>query len=269
MTFEYYDKIKPDLIKKAEHMYAKYVNMHDELLAERQRRTARVEYSRDKRHDLRLGYYCPNPLKDLVIGNVKRGRILKRKSSFASADIIFFFDENNELIGAEEKLSASIIQHYIINEDGYSLVLSFKNTREIYGSDSDTIYEMALWYKEDGKISLYIDVDTDSYTDASGFGVLARMDVWLFSYCQDIPVEFEWFYECLYPEEHLALLKPNDREPKPDSTYNFMKEHLGQVNRHIYRFDHKTEEGLSRYNIYRCWSNVGEPELSNYQDIAL
>ena len=169
----------------------------------------------------------------------------------------------------KQHLSASIIQHYIINEDGYSLVLSFKNTREIYGSDSDTIYEMALWYKEDGKISLYIDVDTDSYTDASGFGVLARMDVWLFSYCQDIPVEFEWFYECLYPEEHLALLKSNDREPKPDSTYNFMKEHLGQVNRHIYRFDHKTEEGLSRYNIYRCWSNVGEPELSSYQDIAL
>ena len=27
MTFEYYDKIKPDIIKKAEHMYAKYVNM--------------------------------------------------------------------------------------------------------------------------------------------------------------------------------------------------------------------------------------------------
>ena len=27
MTFEYYDKIKPDLIKKAEHMYAKYVSI--------------------------------------------------------------------------------------------------------------------------------------------------------------------------------------------------------------------------------------------------
>ena len=55
MTFEYYDKIKPDIIKKAEHMYAKYVNMHDELLAVRQRRTARVEYSCN-RHDLILGY---------------------------------------------------------------------------------------------------------------------------------------------------------------------------------------------------------------------
>ena len=161
MTFEYYDKIKPDLIKKAEHMYAKYVNMHDELLAERQRRTARVEYSRD-RHDLILGYYCPNPLKDLVIGNVKRGRILKRKSSFVSADIIFFFDENNELIGAEEKLSASIIQHYIINEDEYSWILSFKNAREIYDSDSDAISNIALWCKEKGKISLYIELHTST-----------------------------------------------------------------------------------------------------------
>ncbi len=268
MTFEYYDKIKPDLIKKAEHMYAKYVNMHDELLAERQRRTARVEYSRD-RHDLILGYYCPNPLKDLVIDNVKRGRILKRKSSFVSADIIFFFDENNELIGAEEKLSASIIQHYIINEDEYSWILSFKNAREIYDSDSDAISNIALWCKEKGKISLYIELHTSNYFDNSGFDRLAKMDVWLFSYCQDMPVEFEWFCECLYPEEYLALLKPDVGEPKPDSTYNFMKEHLGQVNRHIFRFDHKTEEGLSRYNIYRCWSNVGEPELSSYQDIAL
>lgn len=268
MTFEYYDKIKPDLIKKAEHMYAKYVNMHDELLAERQRRTARVEYSRD-RHDLILGYYCPNPLKDLVIGNVKRGRILKRKSSFVSADIIFFFDENNELIGAEEKLSASIIQHYIINEDEYSWILSFKNAREIYDSDSDAISNIALWCKEKGKISLYIELHTSNYFDNSGFDRLAKMDVWLFSYCQDMPVEFEWFCECLYPKEYLALLKPDVGEPKPDSTYNFMKEHLGQVNRHIFRFDHKTEEGLSRYNIYRCWSNVGEPELSSYQDIAL
>lgn len=268
MTFEYYDKIKPDLIKKAEHMYAKYVNMHDELLAERQRRTARVEYSRD-RHDLILGYYCPNPLKDLVIGNVKRGRILKRKSSFVSAYIIFFFDENNELIGAEEKLSASIIQHYIINEDEYSWILSFKNAREIYDSDSDAISNIALWCKEKGKISLYIELHTSNYFDNSGFDRLAKMDVWLFSYCQDMPVEFEWFCECLYPEEYLALLKPDVGEPKPDSTYNFMKEHLGQVNRHIFRFDHKTEEGLSRYNIYRCWSNVGEPELSSYQDIAL
>ena len=268
MTFEYYDKIKPDLIKKAEHMYAKYVNMHDELLAERQRRTARVEYSRD-RHDLILGYYCPNPLKDLVIGNVKRGRILKRKSSFVSAGIIFFFDENNELIGAEEKLSASIIQHYIINEDEYSWILSFKNAREIYDSDSDAISNIALWCKEKGKISLYIELHTSNYFDNSGFDRLAKMDVWLFSYCQDMPVEFEWFCECLYPEEYLALLKPDVGEPKPDSTYNFMKEHLGQVNRHIFRFDHKTEEGLSRYNIYRCWSNVGEPELSSYQDIAL
>lgn len=268
MTFEYYDKIKPDLIKKAEHMYAKYVNMHDELLAERQMRTARVEYSRD-RHDLILGYYCPNPLKDLVIGNVKRGRILKRKSSFVSADIIFFFDENNELIGAEEKLSASIIQHYIINEDEYSWILSFKNAREIYDSDSDAISNIALWCKEKGKISLYIELHTSNYFDNSGFDRLAKMDVWLFSYCQDMPVEFEWFCECLYPEEYLALLNPDVGEPKPDSTYNFMKEHLGQVNRHIFRFDHKTEEGLSRYNIYRCWSNVGEPELSSYQDIAL
>lgn len=144
-----------------------------------------------------------------------------------------------------------------------------KNAREIYDSDSDAISNIALWCKEKGKISLYIELHTSNYFDNSGFDRLAKMDVWLFSYCQDMPVEFEWFCECLYPEEYLALLKPDVGEPKPDSTYNFMKEHLGQVNRHIFRFDYKTEEGLSRYNIYRCWSNVGEPELSNYQDIAL
>ena len=32
MTFEYYDKIKPDLIKKAEHMYAKLVDCLEKCL---------------------------------------------------------------------------------------------------------------------------------------------------------------------------------------------------------------------------------------------
>ena len=253
MTFEYYDKIKPDLIKKAEHMYAKYVNMHDELLAVRQRRTARVEYSRDKRHDLRLGYYCPNPLKDLVIGNVKRGRILKRKSSFASADIIFFFDKNNELIGAEEKLGANIRQHYIINEDGYLWILSFNNAREIYGSDSDAICNMTLWCKEDDKMSLYIDIDTDNNSNASGFGDLADLRVWLFTYCQDIPVEFECFREDIYPQRKQAILK---------------KYYYGEVYRDIYKFDYKTEEGLSRFNIYSCRYGSDEMTPDGYQDIA-
>ena len=253
MTFEYYDKIKTDIIKKAEHMYAKYVNMHDELLAVRQRRTARVEYSCD-RHDLILGYYCPNPLKDLVIGNVKRGRILKRKSSFASADIIFFFDENDELIGAEEKLSASIRQHYIINEDGYLWILSFNNAREIYGSDSDAISTITLWRKEDDKISIFIELDTYNYFDNSGLDSLAKMSVWLFSYCQNLPVEFEWFYEDIYPQRKQAMLKQH---------YN------GKVCRHIFRFDRKTEEGLSRYNIYSCRYGSDEITPDGYQDIAL
>ena len=138
-----------------------------------------VEYSRD-RHDLILGYYCPNPLKDLVIGNVKRGRILKRKSSFASADIIFFFDKNNELIGAEEKFNVTakeyyLKQHYIIHEYGYSWILSFnENLRAI-----DYI---TLWCKEEGKISLYIELDTYNFFDNSGFGEIASLEVWLFIY---------------------------------------------------------------------------------------
>ena len=82
-------------------------------------------------------------------------------------------------------------------------------------------------------------------------------------------VEFEFFDDDIYPEKQLAFLKPYGREPAPNSAYSIMKEHFGQVHRDIYRFDHKTKEGLSRYNIYRCWSNVGEPKLSSYQDIAL
>lgn len=86
---------------------------------------------------------------------------------------------------------------------------------------------ITLWCKEDGKISLYIELTTSNYLDDSCFGRLANLDVWLFSYCQDMPVEFEWFCEYIYPEEYLALLKPDVGEAKPDSTYNFMKEHLG------------------------------------------
>ena len=158
------------------------------------------------------------------------------------------------MIGAEEKLGANIRQHYIINEDGYLWILSFNNAREIYGSDSDAICNMTLWCKEDDKMSLYIDIDTDNNSNASGFGDLADLRVWLFTYCQDIPVEFECFREDIYPQRKQAILK---------------KYYYGEVYRDIYKFDHKTEEGLSRYNIYSCRYGSDEMTPDGYQDIAL
>lgn len=45
--------------------------------------------------------------------------------------------------------------------------------------------------------------------------------------------------------------------------------YYGEVYRDIYKFDHKTEEGLSRYNIYSCRYGSDEITPDGYQDIAL
>lgn len=44
-----------------------------------------------------LGYYCPSPVQDLVIGNVHRGKILKKLTKASKPTHRFGFDENGRL----------------------------------------------------------------------------------------------------------------------------------------------------------------------------
>lgn len=48
--------------------------------------------------NLHRGFYCPSPVQDIVIGNCKRGRILKRKPTRRLPDYVYGFDKDNHLV---------------------------------------------------------------------------------------------------------------------------------------------------------------------------
>lgn len=48
--------------------------------------------------DVHRGVYCPSPIYDIVIGNVHRGRILKRVSAASNPSHYFGFDQNGTLL---------------------------------------------------------------------------------------------------------------------------------------------------------------------------
>lgn len=63
-----------------------------------EKRSIRTEYC--KSSDLApRGYYCPDPLFDIIASNCRRGRITKRKQS--SPCFTYYFDSDNELIMIE------------------------------------------------------------------------------------------------------------------------------------------------------------------------
>ncbi len=47
--------------------------------------------------DMTLGYYCPSPVKDLLVGNVHRGKILKRITKRSKPDIKYGFTEDGKM----------------------------------------------------------------------------------------------------------------------------------------------------------------------------
>ncbi len=48
--------------------------------------------------DMTLGYYCPSPVVDLLIGNVHRGKILKRITKRSRPDHKYGFNSDNQMV---------------------------------------------------------------------------------------------------------------------------------------------------------------------------
>jgi hypothetical protein len=160
------------------------------------------------------------------------------------------FSETDELIGAEENIDGQIKQHFIIKESGYSWVLSY--------NDASALYCMSAWDMQDDKVSFFVELDTDNYYNNSGLGGLAALKVWLFDYVQGSLPRFEWFTCDVYQQEAVQR-------------YHSMgvKKYGGAICRHIYEYECKTENGLSRYKIYKCWGSSNDMIPDGTQDICL
>ena len=120
-----------------------------------EKRVVRYEYGRGG-ETLHRGYYCPSLISDIVIGNQKRGNLLKRKTK-KPADYIFGFDEKDHLIMVKHYFSCDIWSLEMIYQEESEEIgvtvfsgedTSFILSRCVY--DRDRIMEYDLFY-DDGQ----------------------------------------------------------------------------------------------------------------------
>ena len=81
-------------------LYDKYLYSYDELRKKALAETCYREYSKGGEGTHR-GYYCPSPVIDLVIGNVSRGRLLKRRPA-VNYDYIYYLNEARQIIMVDD-----------------------------------------------------------------------------------------------------------------------------------------------------------------------
>lgn len=98
--------------------------------------------------NLHRGFYCPSPVFDLVIGNVRRGRILKRPNKSSKFTHRFGFSETGDLLFCETILNGNVVfTEYIIYQ-----------CNSIYGITVTSDYTLAKVSEEcyhDGKLLHY------------------------------------------------------------------------------------------------------------------
>ena len=89
----------------------------DDIEASAKRLTARTEAATES--DIHRGVYCPSPILDIVIGNLSRGRILKRNPASGKAGYQFQFDREGSLLSAESLCAnmPNVIEYIVHHED--------------------------------------------------------------------------------------------------------------------------------------------------------
>lgn len=92
------------------------------------------------------GYYCPSLIQDIVIGNVKRGRICKSDTS--SADYLYCFDDNNKHIATKIAHAEGDDIEFIIYDSNKAISVYYSGKR----LENVSLCE----YDDNGRILKYI-----------------------------------------------------------------------------------------------------------------
>lgn len=74
-----------------------YANKLSQFRTSTEKEIVNVEYSKGG-ETIHRGYYCPSPVLDLIIGNLKRGKLLKRKPDFGKYSYEYGYDTDDRLI---------------------------------------------------------------------------------------------------------------------------------------------------------------------------
>ena len=128
--------------------------LYDELSSD----VVRYEYA-VRGETLYRGYYCPSPVQDIVIGNCKRGKLLKKLTILSKPTYKYGFDSHNELVIVDIlPVEVSFGEKEIIIRQG-------DTETGIRFSPHHGIVELCECRYQDGKISSYILCVYNPYDD--------------------------------------------------------------------------------------------------------
>lgn len=80
-------------------LYNSYKNKLDYFYDKAKKQVVRKEYARGG-ETIHRGFYCPSPVQDIIVGNCKRGKLVKKPRKIP--DYEYWFDDNNHLILVEQ-----------------------------------------------------------------------------------------------------------------------------------------------------------------------
>lgn len=113
------------------------------------------------RSDLHRGAYCPSPVYDIFVGNVKRGHLLKRLTRQNNNYYIYSFEENGKLVCVEHFINGkSVFEHlFYTGNNIYGITLDqwghiFQVSREIYDNGTIASYCKTLFSYHNGHYDL-------------------------------------------------------------------------------------------------------------------
>jgi len=103
-----------------------------------ERDIVKVEYSKGG-ETIHRGYYCPSPVLDLIVGNLNRGKILKKKPDFLKYTYQYGFDNKNRLVKVKmvnkiTEFTPPVIrfdEEYLVYDKNIVYALEFDNMGEI------------------------------------------------------------------------------------------------------------------------------------------
>ncbi|HML68251.1 MAG TPA: hypothetical protein PKA81_07615 [Clostridia bacterium] len=193
MIFKEFLLIYPQVFSKAQIIYKGYQDKFIQLMDTCNSITCRKEYARGGL-GMGLGYYWANPMKDRVVGGVHRGRLLKHINSRIKPDWEYCFDPNGKIVAAQEDLSNNPIMHFFLYDiDEYVWELVFDSNRELE--------RISVVFFRNCLIELELVFTPHSFGEEEEIFMNSRYEAWIFEYLNQEIIEFEYFWDFLYPEK--------------------------------------------------------------------
>ena len=171
MLFKKYQTVRTQLISQAIELAAIYHGNYTHICQLTDRQTAAIKFAKVGKSALHRGYYCPNPIKERLVGNNSRGRLVKTDGP--ASNFYYNFNCQETLIGAHKKGATINTDEFLIYTSNvcWGIEYSCKAGNTWLNHISSTVFE-------EGKVTLAVDFLFDATR-------LRSIRGWCFDYTTD------------------------------------------------------------------------------------